>query len=217
VAGTAGARIDRSEAQVVEIALRRPAWASTDRLIRSGLEPHRRMRRHSTVRRTLLAAVGLVLLSACGSAPPATSGRPLQAAAAPPRPAVADYFSPPQPFPGPTWTLNGRPVDGSILNSFAGPEHCGWQSATMMHLGRPIDTLSRNVHQFIRDPDGVVDRGLRERLAPHATLPADARGTGYRDGELELWLAPSDPDSVYLRAGDDVERWPRAQRIFGCA
>jgi hypothetical protein len=166
------------------------------------------------VRHVFLAAAGLALLAACSPTPSAIdAGQPNET----PRATVADYFSPPQPYPGPTWTNDGRPVDGSILNSIAGPEHCGWQSAVMMHLGRPLDTLSRSVHQFIRDPNGVIDRDLRDRLAQHVALPPDARGTGYRDRGLELWLSPSHPDAVYLRAGDDVERWPRAHQVVACA
>jgi hypothetical protein len=54
-------------------------------------------------------------------------------------------------------------------------------------------------------------------LAIHIALPPDARATGYRNGELELWLSPSARDSAYLRVGDDVERWPRADPVVACA
>ena len=62
-----------------------------------------------------------------------------------------------------------------------------------------------------------MDPVLRDALAVHVALPADASDTGYRHQELELWLSPSEPDAAYLRAGDDVERWPRADPVIACA
>lgn len=137
-----------------------------------------------------------------------------------PKATVVEYFSPPSPYPGPTWTKDGRAVDGQELNSIAGPDHCDWQSAVIMHLGWPLGTVSRSsaeVRQFIRDPDGVIDPSLRNRLAIAIDLAADATDTGYRNGDLELWLSPSTPDAAYLRVGDDVERWPRADPVIACA
>jgi hypothetical protein len=90
----------------------------------------------------------------------------------------------------------------------------------MMHLGWPLGTVSQTsaeIRQFIRDPNGVIDRGLRDKLALAIDLPADAQDTGYRNGELELWLSQSNPDAAYLRAGGDVERWPRAEPVVACA
>jgi hypothetical protein len=132
---------------------------------------------------------------------------------------VADSFSRPQPYPGPTWTKDGHPVDGLELDSIAGPDHCGWQSAVMLHLGWPLGTVARtsdDMRQYIRDPKGVIP-GLRDELAVAIDLPPDAVDTGYRLGELELWLRPSEPAAAYLRAGDDVERWPRADPAIACA
>ena len=132
---------------------------------------------------------------------------------------MASYFSPPKAYPGLVWTKDGRTVDGRELNSFAGPEHCDWQSAVMMYLGWPLGTVSvtaAQARQFVRDPSGVINPELRDKLVLHASLPADARSTGYRHGDLELWLSPSNEDAAYLRAGDDVERWPRAGEGVAC-
>jgi len=184
--------------------------------------------RHSTMSRLLVAGLSLVLLLAACSADrvgqpevrrhvPAVGERDDTSSS---RGSIAEYFSPPQRYPGPTWTKGGRPVDGRELNSIAGPDHCDWQSAVIMHLGWPLGTLSRSsaeIRQFIRDPDGVIGYGIRDKLAIVVDLPDDARDTGYRNGELELWLAPSDPDAAYLRAGDDVERWPRADPVVACS
>lgn len=89
----------------------------------------------------------------------------------------------------------------------------------MMHLGWPLGTVSRTsaqTRQFIRDPDDVIGYGVRDRLRIAIDLPADSRDTGYRTGDLELWLSPSDPHAAYLRAGGDVERWPRADPVAAC-
>jgi hypothetical protein len=132
---------------------------------------------------------------------------------------VASFFSPPREYPGPVWTKNGRPVNGRELNSIAGPEHCGWQSAVIMHLGWPLGTVSETsaqIRQYIRDPNGAVDPALRDKLVRDARLPVDAVDTGYRQGALQLWLSASDPDGVFLRAGQDTERWPRAEPVIGC-
>ena len=162
------------------------------------------------MRRLLIAGLSLMLLTGCAGT--LASNAPKQT--------VAGYFSPPQPFPGPTWTKDGRAVDGQELNSIAGPDHCEWQSAVVMHLGWPLGTVSRTsaeIHQFIRDPKGAIDPGLRDRLAIAVPLPGDAADTGYRYGDLELWLAPSVPDAAFLKVGDDVERWPRADPVIACA
>jgi hypothetical protein len=164
---------------------------------------------HRGMRRLLVASLGLMLLNGCGS----------NIGLGTPKATVAEYFSPPSPYPGPTWTKDGRAVDGRELNSIAGPDHCSWQSVVIMHLGWPLGTVSRTsaeVRQFIRDPDGVIDPSLSNRLAIAIDLPADATDTGYRNGDLELWLSPSTPDAAYLRVGDDVERWPRADPVIAC-
>ncbi|GIF66624.1 hypothetical protein Ais01nite_46590 [Asanoa ishikariensis] len=167
------------------------------------------MGRHTTMRRLLLAGLGVVLVSACGPMP----------TRAEPESKVAAYFSPPERYPGPTWTRDGRDVDSEELNSIAGPDHCGWESAVMLHLGWPLGTVSRTsaqIRQYIRDPDQVIRYGVSGKVEIGVDLPPDAQDTGYRNGALELWLAESDPHAAFLRAGDEVERWPRADPVVAC-
>lgn len=131
---------------------------------------------------------------------------------------VADYFAPPELFPGPTWTRYGELVDGLEINSIADPEHCDWQSAVMMHLGWPLGTVSTTsdeIRQFIRDPQGAISAQLQAGLRS-PDLPADAEDTGYRLAGLQLWLSPSDPGGAYLVSALDVERWPRADPLVAC-
>ncbi|GAA1827581.1 hypothetical protein GCM10009682_53560 [Luedemannella flava] len=178
--------------------------------------------------RKVLALVSVLLLSACTATPtdtgaqtPATglSAPATSAAGTPSSRTVASFFSPPKEFPGPTWTKKGKSVDNNELNSIAGSDHCGWESAVMMHLGWPLGTVAKTsatMRQFIRDPGGVITDRFQPGLKLHVSMPPDGKDTGYRNGDLELWLAPSDPDGAYLRVDSDVERWPIANPVVAC-
>lgn len=172
------------------------------------------------MRRLVVLGVSLLLLAGCGAERPPGQSQAQTRAQAPAAETVAAYFSPPEAFPGPTWTKDGRAVDGQELNTIAGPEHCDWQSAVLMHLGWPLGTVSRTsaeIRQYIRDPDGVLDQVTRASFGAGVALPPDAEDTGYRHGRLELWLSPSEPDAAYVWAAGDVERWPRTEQIVACA
>jgi hypothetical protein len=103
---------------------------------------------------------------------------------------------------------------GAIVTDIAGPEHCGWESARMMHIEED-GVLSK---QYLRDPEGVFDQvPLRETYAEDVELPDDAADTGYRSPEgYELWFTESDT-AAYVATPDGVERWPRPVEIIGCA
>ncbi|MBE1605294.1 hypothetical protein [Actinopolymorpha pittospori] len=157
--------------------------------------------------RLLLVAVLALVGGACAGSPTSPDQ-------------VRDYFSPPKSSPGLTWTNGDRQVDTTELNTVAGPEHCHWDSAVLLYIGWPLGTVASSITQarlYVRDPEGVFPRELRKGLRQDAALPADARDTGYRSDDLQLWLAPSDPDAVYLRVDRDVERWPRANAGIVCA
>ncbi len=158
------------------------------------------------------AALGVLLVGGCVSSSSAPPQSP--ASARPPESTVASFFSPPQPYPGPAWTRDGRSVDRQELEIIAGPEHCEWQAVAFLYLGWPPGTTGKS-RQFIRDPGDVL-QGAAGAPASGIRLPADARDSRYRHRDLQLWLSPSDPDGVYLRAGTDVERWPRADPVIGC-
>jgi hypothetical protein len=132
---------------------------------------------------------------------------------------VAIAFDPPPPQPY-MWLRDGRAVSGFELSTFAGPDHCGWQSATFLIIGWPVGTVSRTIdeaRQYVRDPHGAVKGSLRDRLVVRATLPADARPTGYRHGSIELYLSPPDQDDgIYVVGPGGAERWPRDNPPTGC-
>lgn len=135
---------------------------------------------------------------------------------------VAVLFDKPPPYPGYSWTRDGRVVGEFELVTIAGPEHCDWQTATFMFIAWPPGTTSMNAagaRQYIRDPRGVFEKGrYRELLDLDAELPADARPTGHRLGSVEIHVSPSDQDdAIYLVGPGGAERWPRAHEMILCA
>ena len=126
---------------------------------------------------------------------------------------VASAFGPATAYPGYRWSHDGRDVDGGELTTIAGPDHCHWQSATMMFIGWPIGTRSTTFAQaryYLRDPEGVIGADFRDRLVRNASLPNDATPTGYRLGPIQIYLSPRDQDeAIYVVAPSGVERWPR--------
>lgn len=131
--------------------------------------------------------------------------------------AVAFDPAPPHPY---LWSREGREVSSFELVAFAGPDHCGWQSATVLIIGWPLGTVSRTIadaRQYVRDPRGAVRTSLRDRFVLRAALPADARPTGYRHGSIELYLSPTDQDEgIYVVGPGGTERWPRDDPPTGC-
>jgi hypothetical protein len=105
------------------------------------------------------------------------------------------------------------------LRDSAGPDHCGWGSATAMFIGWPLGTNATTFAQaryYLRDPNGVVGPEYRDRLVRNASLPADAKPTGYRLGPIQLYLSPTDEDeAIYVVAPSGAERWPRVEENRG--
>jgi hypothetical protein len=124
------------------------------------------------------------------------------------------------PYAGHTWTREGHAVPPEELAIVAGPEHCEWQSATLLHIRWPPGTSassSTQSRQYIRDPRGVMSPELRDRLQLRATLPTDARPTGYAYNEFEIYLSPADQDdAIYIVSPHTVERWPRNRAPGAC-
>jgi hypothetical protein len=126
-------------------------------------------------------------------------------------------------YPGSRWYgPDGEPVSEktNIINAITGPEHCGWQTAVMMHVGWPPGHDASDAsesHQFIRDPEGAIGDEFTARFDRDAEPPPSAKNSGYRTNFMELWLDPQDTDSAYLIFSDHAEKWPRAREIVACA
>jgi hypothetical protein len=106
------------------------------------------------------------------------------------------------------WTdVAGEPVPTNKIEAWRGPEHCGWQSMTVLEV--------HHHGTYVRDPLPELADYFAEPYRAHATLPDDAIDTGYqRDGQ-RLWLA-ADETRVYVGTPDDVEVWPREVKELGC-
>jgi hypothetical protein len=104
-------------------------------------------------------------------------------------------------------------------------DHCEWQSVTFLDVGWPLGTTIAIApdqppwREFVRDPENVLNgSGLPDALDLEAVLPQGSKATGYRSGDVELWLGPDGgEESVYLKGSSWVERWPRAPQPIGCA
>ncbi|OGN87736.1 MAG: hypothetical protein A2X23_07850 [Chloroflexi bacterium GWC2_73_18] len=83
-------------------------------------------------------------------------------------------------------------------------------------LGMPIDPLLR--WEYVRDPQGefLAHGWIAEPWRGETTAPSDLLYTGWTNGNVELWISPSELDAaVYLRLGGARERWPRAVDPWG--
>ncbi|GGZ29721.1 hypothetical protein [Streptomyces poonensis] len=110
------------------------------------------------------------------------------------------------------WTdEDGRRQPVSRIHTAVGPEHCDWQEARFLYLGRGTDGET-----YVRDPEGVLDPALLN--APYhsdVSMPADAHDTGYRYQDWQLWLT-DDRVTAYVRTSDGIEAWPSAKDGMGC-
>jgi hypothetical protein len=116
---------------------------------------------------------------------------------------------------GPGQRVWAHDETGEILIDIAGPGHCGWESARMLHLSDDDGHLAK---QYLRDPLGVFTDipSLLDTYAEGIELPADATFSGYRTADgLEHWFTSEDR-AAYVVTPDGVERWPRAEPAIGC-
>ncbi len=122
-------------------------------------------------------------------------------------------------------TGNEAPEDVIATYGNPGGSHCtGWESTVFLNLGWPLGSpINRdddsNLRQYVRDPKDVFEQTyFRVPLDIDARLPADAHDTGYRLGDIELWVSDRDAeDAIYFVRGEQVERWPRSRPPIGCA
>src|SRR5256885_10575628 len=103
-------------------------------------------------RRLVVAAVvlGLILISWPLNILDVRAGAPFAS--------VASAFDAPPGYPGYVWSRGGHFVDRGELTTIAGPDHCHWQSATMLFIGWPPGTTaqtSASSRMYVRDPQGV--------------------------------------------------------------
>jgi hypothetical protein len=134
---------------------------------------------------------------------------------------VARAFDQPIAYPGNVWTRDGRRVTEFELVTIAGPEHCGWQSATVLFIAWPPGTVAPDAsrsRQYVRDPQGVMLRAGQTSFERNVTLPPDAKPTGHWLGVIELYFSPTDDERwIYVVSPSGAERWPRVDPMILCA
>lgn len=182
------------------------------------MEPRQEVHRRQHVWRQFLGYVLAVSAVGCGG--PAAGPADTSAATATGA-TLGAFFDATPAYPGYVWNRNGHPVTPEELGTIAGPAHCGWRSATLLSIGWPVGTMSTSsaeARQYIRDPHGVMRSTLRDRLDLHATLPVDARSTGYTYGPIQIYLSPTDEDqTIYVVGPSATERWPRSDPLTLCS
>lgn len=118
------------------------------------------------------------------------------------------------------WTdTNGCLVRIDVLAERTGPDHCGWEESRVIITGDPFETRYTDDStwvEYVRDPNGVYEiPEFVEGFRVLDSLPDDSIDTGYRQGSRELWISSADPDAIFIRSEDAVERWPRGE-VPGC-
>ncbi len=100
----------------------------------------------------------------------------------------------------------------TVIQSYAGPEHCDWDDITFLRVGPEGEH-----DEFLRDTTGELGDYLATTFADDVALPAAATDTGYsRDGR-RLWVTDRAAYLVAIDDADDVERWPASTEPIGCA
>lgn len=123
----------------------------------------------------------------------------------------AGYFAEIRPLVGARWTdpqghvASERRYEGSsVPYEHHGPGHCGWDDLTFIsYLG---GVYSRNTRSVIAESGESYDN--------EASLPPDAHGTGWRKGDMEIYVSDSrraldtTPLDLYVVGPNRVERLP---------
>jgi hypothetical protein len=108
---------------------------------------------------------------------------------------------------------SGRRLPVTRVRSYQGPEHSSWTSITFLLIGPDEDRAD----WYVRGGGDQFPHLLRGTFDGHATLPEDARSTGWRRDGRQLWLGDDEAYLVDVDDPDDVERWPAAKEPIMCA
>lgn len=122
---------------------------------------------------------------------------------------------------GTDWSDRWRDAKGNQVRAHVvstGTVECV-DDVVVLYLGSPLGTptsfKSGKGREYARNPEGNVD--TVQPFQENVHLPSTAHDTGYRLGEIELWIAGNARDGVFIVDGDNVELWPRLADLIGCA
>jgi hypothetical protein len=107
---------------------------------------------------------------------------------------------------------DGARVPTSKVVSSTGPEHCSWQSMTILTLG----DRTKEARMYFAHPVAELRKYFDRPYQQHVPVPDDATDTGYELAGRHLWLSV-DQDDAYVGTRTDADRWPRPINGLGCA
>jgi hypothetical protein len=116
----------------------------------------------------------------------------------------------------------GCPVRVDVISETAGAEHCGWQDARLITVGRPLGrpigrTFSpERSNRYVWNDGGVIDGLAPGRTITTTDLPPSASASGYHLGEQTLWSDPADETVLYIVTGDQVQVFTREAQAGLC-
>jgi hypothetical protein len=143
---------------------------------------------------------------------------------------------PPPPLPGAVGEMIGEWLDSEgkvlprgqpfVMEVTQGPTHCGWGRLVFLLISLPLGTevpggfmSDPRTKMFVRlSTTGDLPASyFASTFDGSATLPANARDTGYHRNGWHLWVVDRAIDrAVWLVHDDTVERWPAATESIAC-
>ena len=115
------------------------------------------------------------------------------------------------------WTdAAGCAVRVDVISHIHLAEHCDWQEAQAITIGRPLGASiaggfnEETTDRFIWDPGNAVGTGLGRETMSRADLAPSAIDTGFRRNTAEMWLDSNEPSAIFVVKGDVVEIWERS-------
>jgi hypothetical protein len=105
---------------------------------------------------------------------------------------------------------------GRTIQERRGTAQCGGASARFIFWRkRGAPESPRHEQWYVRDPEATFRDRWQAPYLRRTSLPADAKRTGYKRDGAGIWMA-ADGRSIFIKHGDDVQRWPRLTGV-GCA
>lgn len=111
---------------------------------------------------------------------------------------------------------SGRRLPTTTISSSAGPQHCDWESMTLLFLGAGDDDEFEDQELYVSDVQPGLEDYFDERYVAAGPLPADAVDTGWSYRGRHLWLDPQ-RRRAYVGSARSVQIWPRTVTPLGCA
>jgi hypothetical protein len=92
-----------------------------------------------------------------------------------------------------------------IANSFS-DDHCEGDAVELMGVGTPLgEPIATDRRTFYWDPGNALLLSDGTKTMPVSDLPPTALDTGFRRGEMQLWVDSAQPDVLLRVSGDTVE------------